>query len=226
MLCGTAKSHTSKRTRVIGKLANKAVISEQEKNPSSPFDTVDLSVILTSLDGCLRAMKGAQHLKMDTELKSVKEMAKMILIALLKTKRDEIRKTVDLLMLQHESIQQLLSECEKELQMPSSTLASLIRRISESNGYARTAAIVELRAFKTSNPDIFQLHLSNLSDPFQEFILEQLSTHNKETNEQQQHVDVKIDQRAHTNDSSAPTSKEFLDLKARIEALRQKKNDG
>ena len=230
---GKTALYSAKRTRVIGKLTNKAIISEHEKNPESSFNAIDLTCTLTMLNECLRAVHTARSKNPDEiegVLKPAEDMTRLVLTEIVKSK-ESVREAVEGLKLRDQPIGKLLSACEIELGMPGSTLASLIQCVGSSDGEAQASAIRELRTFKESNPDMFQSHMLNLSVPFREFIERQLNHPNKKSDlvsgdsvtHTQNENDVKDASPVTLKDERTTSSGDsFNDLKARIAALRQK----
>lgn len=232
-LNGKTALYSAKRTRVIGKLTNKAIISEHEKNPESSFNAIDLTCTLTMLNECLRVVHTARSKNPDEiegVLKPAEDMMRLVLTEIVKSK-ESVREAVEGLKLCDQPIGKLLSACEIELGMPGSTLASLIQCVGSSDGEAQASAIRELRTFKESNPDMFQSHMLNLSVPFREFIERQLNHPDKKSDlvsgdsvtHTQNENDVKDASPVTLKDERTTSSGDsFNDLKARIAALRQK----
>lgn len=231
MLCGSNTYYSAKRARVIGKLTNKAIASEHEGNPDTSFYAIDPKPVLTAMHECLLAVKQSQHQSTGREalLKPVEEMVNSIMMELVTSKKEQVRESLESLGLRDEPIWQVLSDCEKELGLTGSTLASLIQSVGESSGDQRTAAVAELSAFKESNPDMFQSHMLNLSAPFKEYIAEQLDKYSKKSDNGCHVSDktqcLKVDPPAQLNELPGMASRDsFSNIKARIEALRQKQS--
>ena len=144
------------------------------------------------------------------EINNVDNMAKLILIALLKSKKEAV----------NGSTHQLICDCA------SSTLASLIQKIGNSDGDEQAAAIADLSTFKDSIPDLFESHMMNLSIPFRAFIAEQLNDCcNNRFDECSKMSDQKataVDPPVQLADPSSSTSRDsFSNIRARIAALKQ-----
>lgn len=220
--------YSAKRTRVIGKLTNKAIISEHEKNPENSFNAIDMTSILTRLNECLCAVHTARSKTSDGiegVLKPAEDMTRLVLTEMVKSK-EFMREAVEDLKLRDQPIGKLLSTCEVELGMPGSTLASLIHSVGSSDGEEQASAIRELRTFKESNPDMFESHMLNLSAPFREFIEKQLNQPNKQSDlvstVDKQNGDSVPSSITLNVDPTASSGDSFYDLKARIAALRQR----
>ena len=210
--CEKSAQYSAKRARVIEKLVNKTIVSEHEKNPHNSFGAVNLNCILSSLSECLRAMKSIQidDPGRKAELNNADNMTKLILIELLKSKKESV----------DESSQQLLNDCA------SSTLASLIQRVGKSDGDEQAAAIADLSALKDSIPDLFESHMLNLSIPFRAFITDKLNNYNNKKFDECSNTGSKkstsVDPPTQLNDLSGTTSKDsFSNIRARIAALKQ-----
>jgi hypothetical protein len=97
--------YQSKRIKVMGKLTNKVVTSEHEKYAEKPFDSVDLKAVLPLLHECLRALSISRGGNRGTDLfKPAEEMAKSILMELIKAKSEAVRETAELLGLRDTSM--------------------------------------------------------------------------------------------------------------------------
>lgn len=226
---GTTAWYSSKRIKVISKLANKVVANENDKNPDYPFESVDLDEMLPLMDECLRVVNSARSKNPGSDsVKPADDMTRMFLTELIKSKKELVRDTVERLGLRDSSFRQLLNDCEFELGIDGSALASLIQRVGESNEDERAAAVAELNVFKESSPDMFESHMNNLSAPFREFITDQLNRHLLESKEgcisedQVQNVDPPASSESNELQPAMASRDSFTDLRARIEALKNR----
>ncbi|KAL7553180.1 hypothetical protein ACHAWF_016435 [Thalassiosira exigua] len=198
-------------SKVYTKLFNKIMKEEYEKNPGNPLREVELDALLYSFDWLLQTMEevGSSKQGSDELLMHSKAMTKGLMLELVKCRGNSVREALTQLELPEAGVMEnLVAECEQEINIPSNPsqsvttgaeesgaiqksnraviketrLAELVHNFAEAaEGPGRQVALVVLSDFLSQNLDVdLEAHLSHTSPQFKEFILDQIGKASKE----------------------------------------------